>query len=79
MEITISTYDELLTFIKRNDIDARAAIDVFESAFNPIVVITFVDPLTREPHLNKGKIITKIEEFIDNCLKGKHDKVVLFS
>jgi hypothetical protein len=53
MEITISTYDELLTFIKGMILTHDAAIERFESAFNPIVVITFV--LDREPYLNKAK------------------------
>lgn len=78
MEITINSYDQLITFVKRKDVSAAAALDVFEGAFD-IVVITFVDPLTRETHLVKDKVINRIEDFISNCLKGKHDKVVIFS
>ena len=78
MQITINNYDQLLTFIKREDVSSRAAVDVFEAAFN-IVVITFVDPITRETHLNKDKVINRIEDFINNCKNGQFDKVVLFS
>lgn len=78
MEITINNYDDLLTFIKRKDVTAKAAVDVFEGAFN-IVAIVFVDAQTREPNFEKEKVIQKIEGFIDNCRNGQFDKVVLFS
>ena len=78
MEITIDNYEDLLMFIKRKDVTAKDAVDVFEGAFN-IVAIVFVDAITREPNFVKEKVIQKIEGFIDNCKNGQFDKVVLFS
>ena len=78
MEITIDNYEDLLTFIKREDVSSRAAIDVFEGAFN-IVAIIFICAITREPNFEKEKVIKKIEGYINNCKNGQFDKVVVFS
>ena len=78
MEITINNYDDLLKFVKRKDVSAAAALDVFEGAFQ-VVVITFLCAITREPQLVKQKVIEKIEDFINNCKNGQFDKVVVFS
>jgi hypothetical protein len=78
MEITIDNYEDLLTFIKRKDVTAAAAVDVFEAAFK-IIAVVFVDAQTREPNFEKEKVIQKIEDFINNCRNGQFDKVVLFS
>ena len=78
MEITIDNYEDLLTFIKREDVSSRAAIDVFEGAFN-IVAIIFICAITREPNFEKEKVIQKIEGYINNCKNGQFDKVVVFS
>lgn len=77
MEITIDNYEDLLTFIKRKDVTARAAVDVFEAAFN-IVAIVFVDAQTRETNFVKEKVIEKIEGFINDYKDGIFKKVVLF-
>ena len=77
MDIEINDYEDLLTFIKRKDVTAKAAVNVFEGAFC-IVSIIFVDALSREPHLVKEKVIQKIESYINNCKEGRFDKVVLF-
>ena len=76
--ITINTPEELLTFVKRDNISSRAAIDLFEGAFS-IVAIIFVDAQTREPNFEKEKVIKKIEGYINNCKNGQFDKVVVFS
>lgn len=77
-KITIDSAESMLEFIKKDNISARSAVDIFEGAFN-IVAIVFVDAITREPHLVKETVINRIEDFINNCKNGRFDKVVIFS
>jgi len=78
MQITIDNPETLLQFIKKDNISARAAVDIFEAAFC-VVAIIFIDAISREPHLVKDKVIEKIEDFINNRKNGRFDKVVIFS
>lgn len=77
MQITIDNPTTLLEFIKREDVTAAAAVEVFEGAFD-IVAIVFVDAITREPNFEKEKVIQKIEGFINDYKDGGFKKVVLF-
>ena len=76
-DININNYDDLMSFVKRKDVSAMDAINVFEKAFNSvdIMCITFVDAVTKESNLDKETVIQKISEFVDEIKKGKDCKM----
>jgi len=77
MEFKIENYNELLTFIKREDVSASDAITVFGNAFN-VTNIVFICAITREPNLIKEEVIRKIENYVTNYENGIINKIVLF-
>lgn len=79
MEIEINTIDELLTFVKREEVSPEDAISVFGKAFN-VKCITFIDALTRKLCTNKETVINTIEEYIRKVREDKvYNKIVLFT
>lgn len=79
MEIEITDYNDLLTFVKRADVSPANAVTVFGKACN-VVCISFVDAITRKTTLSKQDTINKIESFISEAKEGKKPhKVVLFT
>lgn len=79
MKITINNYDELLQFIKRDDVSAVDALNIFSESIN-VVCITFIDAITGKNDLNKSEII-KETEMIINALKADpyyKPKTILF-
>lgn len=79
MKVDINTIDELLTFVKREEVSQKDAITVFEKAFN-VTCIMFVDAVTRELTTDKETVISKIEEYIRKVREDKvYNKIVLFT
>lgn len=79
MKVDINTIDELLTFVKREEVSAADAISVFGKAFN-VKCILFIDAITRELCTNKETAIKTIEEYIRKVREDKiHHKIVLFT
>ena len=79
MEIEINTIDELLTFVKREEVSPEDAISVFKKAFN-VTCITFVDAITRKLCTDKAMVINTIEEYIRKVREDKvYNKIVLFT
>ncbi len=65
MTIQINNYNELLEFIKRDDINKQDALNVFEKALN-IVCIVFEDAITKEVLFEKSDLVKKLENIISN-------------
>jgi len=79
MKLDINTIDELLTFVKREEVGPQDAITVFERAFN-VTCILFIDAITRELTTNKETVINTIEEYIRKVREDKvYNKIVLFT
>ena len=79
MEIEINTIDELLTFVKREEVSPEDAISVFGKAFN-VKCIIFIDAITRELTTNKETVINTIEEYVRKVREDKvYNKIVLFT
>ena len=76
-DININNYDDLMSFIKREDVCPMDAINVFEKAFSSadVVCITFVDAITKEADLDKDTVIQKISEFVDAIKKDNDFKM----
>ncbi len=79
MQKTINTIDELLTFVKRDEVSPNDAISVFGKAFN-VKCIIFIDAITRELTTNKETVINTIEEYVRKVREDKvYNKIVLFT
>ena len=78
MKVDLNTIDELLTFVKREEVSPEDAISVFGKAFN-VKCISFVDAITRKLCTNKETVISTIEEYIRKVREDKvYNKIVLF-
>jgi len=73
MRISINTPDELLKFVKRNDISAKDSLNVFCDAVN-VICITFCDAITNETFITKDKVIQETENFLMNIKENPKDK-----
>lgn len=79
MKVDINTIEELLTFVKREEVSPEDAITVFGKAFN-VKCISFVDAITRKLTTNKETVITTIEDYIRKVREDKvYNKIVLFT
>ena len=79
MKVDINTIDELLAFVKREEVSAADAISVFGKAFN-VKCISFVDAVTRKLCTNKETVIRTIEEYIRKVREDEvYNKIVLFT
>lgn len=78
MNIDINTIDELLTFVKREEVSTKDAINVFKKAFN-VTCILFIDAITRELCTDKEMAINTIEEYISKVKADNvYSKIVIF-
>jgi hypothetical protein len=65
MEIVINNFDDLLTFIKRDNVTVEQALKVVTKGLNVIVIF----PLTKE------ELITETENFIDKwCIDNEGER-----
>jgi hypothetical protein len=79
MKVDINTIDELLQFVKREEVSPQDAISVFGKAFN-VKCVLFIDAITRELTTNKETVISTIEEYIRKVRDDKvYNKIVLFT
>ena len=76
MTISITNYDELINFIKRNDISAVDSLNVFCEAVN-VTCITFFDAVTQEPLLKKANVIQEAEKFIKDRRENRPEKKII--
>ncbi len=78
-KVDINTIDELLQFVKREEVSPEDAITVFEKSFG-VTCILFVDAITRKLTTNKETVITTIEEYVRKVREDKfYNKIVLFT
>ena len=78
-KVNINTIEELLNFVKREEVSPQDAISVFGKAFN-VKCILFIDAITRELTTNKETVIKTIEEYVRKVREDKvYNKIVLFT